>query len=186
VNERHLQLCASPEWAGYVRERLLPWVLGQQDLGERVLELGPGPGLTTDVLRALVPNLTAVELDPALAAALAKRMAGSNVEVVRGDGVRLPVGSGQFSAVVSCTMLHHLPAPALQDALFRETRRALRLSGVFIGTDGQDTPDRRDLHEDDIFIPLDPETLPDRLRAAGFKEIAVESDGDRFRFLAFA
>jgi hypothetical protein len=55
MNERHLQLCASSEWAEYVRHTLLPWVLGSGDLGDRVLELGPGPGLTTDVLRQRVP-----------------------------------------------------------------------------------------------------------------------------------
>lgn len=186
VNERHLQLCASPEWADYVRQKLLPWALNLRNLGDRVLELGPGPGLTTDVLRKRVSGLTAVELDPQLAAALAKRLVGSNVRVVRADGARLPLGSGRYSAVVSCTMLHHLPEAGLQDALFRESHRVLRPGGMFIGTDGTDTVERRQLHEDDIFVPLDPERLPDRLRAAGFRDVSVELDGDRFRFQASA
>jgi SAM-dependent methyltransferase len=79
-------------------------------------------------------------------------------------------------------MLHHLPDAALQDALFRESRRVLRPAGVFIGTDGTDTAARRDLHQEDILVPLDPARLPERLRAAGFRDVCVASDGDRFRF----
>lgn len=186
MNERHLQLCASPKWAQYVRTELLPWVQAGHKLGEHVLELGPGPGLTTDVLRKLVPSLTAVELDPALAPALARRLVGANVNVIRGDATRLPIPTGWCSAVISCTMLHHVPTPSLQDALFSESHRVLASGGIFLGTDGQNTPDRRDLHEGDIFVALDPQTVPDRLRAAGFERVAVESDGDRFRFQAIA
>ena len=45
MNEDHLRLCASAEWAALVRDDLLPWVLGEDELGEDVLELGAGPGL---------------------------------------------------------------------------------------------------------------------------------------------
>ena len=61
MNEAHLRICASPEWAAYVESEFLPWALQQADLGDEVLEVGPGPGLTTDVLRRQVPRLTAVE-----------------------------------------------------------------------------------------------------------------------------
>ena len=50
VNEEHLRLCASAEWAALAREDLLPWVLGDDDLGDAVLEVGAGPGLVTDLL----------------------------------------------------------------------------------------------------------------------------------------
>src|SRR5260221_14244604 len=52
VNEEHLALCSSPEWARFVEDELLPWVLGGHDLGDALLEVGPGPGLTTDAPRA--------------------------------------------------------------------------------------------------------------------------------------
>ena len=39
-------------------------VLEGAELGPRVLELGPGPGLTTEVLAGVAPELTAIELDP--------------------------------------------------------------------------------------------------------------------------
>src|SRR5437870_5681123 len=37
MNERHLQLCASAEWADTVQREILPWALGGRDLGDDVL-----------------------------------------------------------------------------------------------------------------------------------------------------
>src|SRR5262249_5129329 len=51
VNEEHLAICSSPEWGKFVEDDLLPWVLGGYDLGDDLLEVGPGPGLTTDIPR---------------------------------------------------------------------------------------------------------------------------------------
>jgi len=51
VNKAHLEFCSSPEWARLVEDELLPWVLDGYQLGDDLLEVGPGPGLTTDVLR---------------------------------------------------------------------------------------------------------------------------------------
>ncbi|MHA6780159.1 hypothetical protein ACVGOW_04040 [Pseudonocardia saturnea] len=65
-----------------------------------------------------------------------------------------------------------------------EMARVLRPGGLLLGTDGEDTPPRRALHVDDVFTPIDPAGLPDRLRTAGFAEVLVDSDGDRFRFRA--
>lgn len=55
MNEAHVRFCSSPEWASYVAGELLPWVLASYELGDDVLEIGPGPGLTTDLLRQMVP-----------------------------------------------------------------------------------------------------------------------------------
>lgn len=44
-------------------ESLLPDALGGVSLGDNVLELGPGPGLTT-LLARTAPRVTAVEIDP--------------------------------------------------------------------------------------------------------------------------
>lgn len=182
MNEIHLQLCASPEWADYVREQLVPWVTSEWDLGDEVLELGPGPGLSTDVLRAQVGRLTALELDEDLARQLEDRLRGTNVTVIRGDATSTGLADEQFSAVTCFTMLHHLPEPHLQDALFREAVRVLRPGGVFVGTDAIDGDDVRALHVDDIFVPVDPATLPDRLRRAGFANVSVDLVEERVRF----
>ncbi|HET9691737.1 MAG TPA: class I SAM-dependent methyltransferase [Acidimicrobiales bacterium] len=186
MNDAHLRLCASPEWASYVEGELLPWALADSDLGDDVLEIGAGPGLTTDVLRRTVARLTAVEIDDGLAAALADRLAGTNVEVLRGDATALDLPAGRFSAAACFTMLHHVPSPELQARVLAEAHRVLRPGGLFVGTDGRDTPARRELHDGDTFVPVDPDQLPARLRAVGFSDVVVETTDDRFCFRATA
>ena len=186
MNEQHLKLCASAEWAETVQKEILPWALSGRDLGDDVLEVGPGPGQTTDVLRQTVARLTAVEVDAALAAALAQRLANSNVEVVHADGTALPFESGRFSGATSFTMLHHVPTPELQDRLLLELRRVLRPGGLLVGVDSIDRPEFRELHLDDTCVPVDPDTLADRLRQVGFIDVEVQRQGWRFRFAARA
>jgi SAM-dependent methyltransferase len=184
VNKAHLEFCSSPEWARLVEDELLPWVLDGCELGDDLLEVGPGPGLTTDVLRRKAARVTAVELDLALAGDLAARLAGSNVTVIAGDVTRLPFPAGRFSSAACLTMLHHIPSPALQDAALAELARVLRPGGVLAGSDGLDTPARREIHEGDVFVPVDPDTLEARLRAAGFAGARVDLAGDRLKFAA--
>ncbi len=184
MNEQHLTICASAEWAELVEHVLLPWVVEGRRLGDEVLEVGAGPGLVTDALRRRVPRLVAVEVDQRLATALRRRLAGTNVEVVEADATALPFDSGRFSAVACFTMLHHVPTVAMQDRLLGELLRVLRPGGLLVGTDGMDTPDRREVHADDVFLPIDPAELPGRLTAVGFTDPDVEISGDRFRFAA--
>jgi SAM-dependent methyltransferase len=190
MNERHLQLCASAEWAETVQREILPWALDGQNLGADVLEVGPGPGMTTDVLRRTVAHLTAVEVDAQLAAALAQRLVGSNVDVVHADGTSLPFEKGRFTGATSFTMLHHVPTPVLQDKLLAELRRVLRPGGLLIGVDSIDGPEWRELHTGDICVPIDPANLAERLQRAGFVQIEVQraspEPARRFRFSARA
>ncbi len=180
MNDAHLTLCASAEWAALVRDDLLPWVLGDDDLGDDVLEIGAGPGLVTDLLVARAAAVTAVEIDAHLASALRARL--PQVDVITGDATALPLPDARFSAAACFTMLHHIPDPADQDRALAEIARVLRPGGLLLGTDGEDTPSRRALHVDDVFTPIDPAGLPDRLRTAGFVDVVVDSNGDRFRF----
>jgi SAM-dependent methyltransferase len=184
MNDEHLRLCASAEWAALVRDELLPWVLGADELGNDVLEIGAGPGLVTDVLVERGHRVTAVEIDEHLAAALRRRLAGRPVDVLTADASELPLPEGRFSSAACFTMLHHIPGRQLQDRALAEIARVLRPGGLLVGTDGEDTPTRRALHVDDVFEPIDPAGLPDRLRSAGFIEALVDSNGDRFRFRA--
>jgi SAM-dependent methyltransferase len=163
---------------------LLPWVLDVAALGDDVLEVGPGPGLTTDLLRTRTEHLTAVELDADLAAALAARLAGTNVEVVNADATASGLASDRFTAATCFSMLHHVPSPDMQDLLFQEVQRVLRPGAPLIAADSLDDEAIRAFHVDDVFVPVDPETLPTRLEAAGFEAVTVDVAGYQVRFHA--
>lgn len=184
MNQDHACACASPEWRATVRDFIMPWVLGDIDLGDDVLEVGPGYGATTDVLRARVPRLTAVEIDAALAEALATELAGTNVDVVTGDATALTFDAARFTGATSFSMLHHVPSPALQDRIFHEVRRVLRADGVFVATDSLDSADLRSFHHDDTFVPIDPDDLRGRLADAGFGTIDVDQNEFAWKVVA--
>jgi SAM-dependent methyltransferase len=174
MNAYHRRFCASPDWATFVKETLLPWGLDGVELGDDVLEIGPGFGVTTKLLARQVPRLTALEVDHGYAERL--RATTDSVEVVSGDGASMPFPDNRFSAVVCFTMLHHVPSRALQDRLFAQACRVLRPGGVFAGTDSRLSWRFRLIHLFDTMVVVDPNTLPDRLRAAGLSEIRVDAD----------
>jgi SAM-dependent methyltransferase len=184
MNQGHLQFLSSPEWAQMLRTDLLPWILSVGDLGENVLEIGPGPGLTTDLLRQRAAAITAVEIDVDLANALAARLADTNVTVVCADATDGELPANRFSAVTCFSMLHHMPTPSLQDRLFAEIERVLRPGGILVGVDSVDVGPIRDAHVDDTFVPVDPSTLGDRLEAAGLIEPAIDRGDYQIRFVA--
>jgi SAM-dependent methyltransferase len=134
VNEAH-QRCGSDEWRQAIREVILPWALGDVDLGEDVLEVGPGYGATTDVLSEAVPQLTSVEIDDELAAMLTDRFADvPTVEIVHADATSLTYPDGRFSGAACFTMLHHVPTVELQDRLFAEVARVLRPGAALVAS----------------------------------------------------
>jgi SAM-dependent methyltransferase len=176
MNQKHLELCSSAEWAEAVERWIIPRVVDGIELGDDVLEVGPGPGRTTDVLATRVARLTAVEVDAVLAEALADRLAGSNVEVIHADATSLPYPDGRFSAALSFTMLHHVPSVEAQDRLLAEVARVLRPGGIFAGIDSRDSEEFRELHIGDTCVPIDPPGFEARLMRAGFDETHVEAD----------
>jgi SAM-dependent methyltransferase len=176
MNPQHLEICASEEWRAVLRDLILPYALGDTGLGDDVLEVGPGPGMTTDLLRDALPRVTAVEVDADLAAALAARLAGTNVEVVHADATAMPFEDGRFTGGVSFTMLHHVPTLALQDRLFAEVARVLRPGAVFVASDSVASDDLAALHDGDTYNPVDPAGVGARLRAAGFGAVDVRAN----------
>ncbi|MDT5065364.1 MAG: hypothetical protein QOK02_1519, partial [Mycobacterium sp.] len=96
MNEAHRK-CGSDEWREAIRDVILPWALGDTDLGDDVLEVGPGYGATTDVLSAAVPRLTSVEIDEELAATLRERFADTpTVDIVNADATALAYPNERF------------------------------------------------------------------------------------------
>jgi len=188
MNRMHRRLCASRRWADYVRTEVLPAELDAVDLGDDLLEVGPGPGVTSDLLHRRAPRFTAIELDEALAAELGARLSGEHVEIVNGDATRMPFASDRFSAAVCFTMLHHVPTDDLQDRLFREVQRVLRPGAPFIGSDSN--PGRslafKLLHIGDVSNLVDPDTLGGRLERAGFHSVEVGTRPGRLWWRAAA
>jgi SAM-dependent methyltransferase len=176
MNQGHLDVLASEEWRQTLRDHALPFAFGRlsaAELGDDVLEVGPGPGLTTDLLGPQVPRLTSVEIDPALARSLADRTAGTNVEVVEADGAAMPFEDRRFSGAVTFAMLHHVPTVEQQDAVLADVRRVLRQGGLLVASDSVASEDLARFHDGDTYNPIDPSTLEARLTAAGYDDIDI-------------
>jgi SAM-dependent methyltransferase len=165
-------------------EDVLPWALEGLELGENTLEIGPGYGAASEVLAARTGSLTCVELDGVLARTLARRTAGAKVRVVQADAMSLPFAAESFSAAVCFTMIHHIPNLVQQNCLLAEVARVLRPTGTFAGTDSYAGFLFRMIHAGDNFTPVDPQALPQRLKAAGFAGISVDRRARDFRFRA--
>src|ERR1700677_98536 len=173
VNENHANLLGSAEWAAYLHEEVLPAVTHGVDLGNDMLEIGPGPGAATEWLRHRVPRLVAIELDPDATAALKERFAGTNVEAVTGDATSLPYPDGSFDSVGTFTMLHHVSTRALQDAMLASALRVLRPGGTLVGSDSLPSNQRHHFHAGDTYNPVEPAALLTRLQTLGFGEITI-------------
>lgn len=186
MNRLHRWYCRSGHWSRTLETRLLPWVLGARDLGDDVLEVGPGPGRVTELLCRRGIALTSLEIDAALAASLRARMPRDRVRVVHGDGTAMPFEPGRFSAALSMTMLHHVPSPELQDRLLREVHRVLRPGGIFLGSDSLSSRSFEWVHWRDTLVPVDPAGFGRRLEAAGFRGVSVDVAKRAFRFRAYA
>ncbi len=196
MNLLHRWACRSTGWGKVVERHIIPWTLEEVDLGDDALEIGPGPGLTTNVLRTRLPKLTCIEVDRRLADSLQKRMAGTNpstapggalragVTVVHGDATQMPFPDGGFTGAVCLTMLHHVPSPELQDRLLAETCRVLKPGAWFAGTDSRTSLRWRLYHLFDTCVPVNPDSFGSRLEKAGFVDAAVDSNPWAFRFRA--
>lgn len=121
-----------------VESRRMLW-LGLHD-AMRLLELGCGPGYSSQRLRALLPNapITAVDSDPEMLALAREQLAAAGV-----DGVQLVLGSatdiglapGTMDAAISRYLFQHLADP-LGAAL--EVLRVLKPGGRHIVIDVDD------------------------------------------------
>jgi predicted methyltransferase len=72
-------------------------------------------------------------------------------------------------------MLHHVPSPAQQDAVFTEVARVLQPGGVFLCADALDTEGMRAAHREqgETFVPLQSASLRARLERAGFSHVEL-------------
>ena len=184
MNRFHRWFCRTSFWKKALANELIPWALKDVELGDDVLEVGPGPGMTTDILRERLTRLTSIEIDTRLADALKRRLEDTNVKVIEGDATAMPFPDGSFSGAVSFTMLHHVPSPALQDRLLAEVCRVLKPGGVFAGSDSRWSVGFHLIHLRDTMVLVEPDTFVSRLEAAGFTDVSVRVAKRAFRFRA--
>lgn len=184
MNRIHQWYCRSAGWRRRVESTLLPWALGSAAPNEPALEIGPGPGATTDYLSNRVRSLSVLERDPLLAGKLRERFRGTNVHVVAGDGASMPFDSGSFRTVFCFTMLHHVPSARMQDRVIAEAFRVLAAGGTFVGTDSRASVRMTLFHWFDTIVIVDPGRFPKRLQEAGFSNARVELADGAFRFRA--
>ncbi len=184
MNLIHAWICNSAGWRRKVAQEVLPWTLEGIELGGELLEIGPGYGATTELLCTRASHLTCVELDERLAERLRHRTAGRNVTVLCQDAIHMRLPDAAFDGVLCFTMLHHVPSAALQDRMLAEVARVLRPGGTFAGRDSRYSLRFRLLHLFDTMTVVDPEGFPERLRAAGFTGVQIDTAPGAFRFRA--
>jgi SAM-dependent methyltransferase len=184
LNLIHSWICNSDDWRRKVEEHVVPWTLEGLEFHGKVLEIGPGYGATTDVVRTRVEQLVCVEINPRLAEKLRRRMVDHNVIVLCQDATCMPLPDAMFDGAVCFTMLHHVPSPALQDRLLAEVARLLRPGAIFAGRDSLSNLRFRLLHLFDTLTPVDPSGFAGRLKAAGFADPRVDVAEGAFRFRA--
>jgi SAM-dependent methyltransferase len=174
MNPNHDKLCGSPEWAAHIQDEVLPVVTARVDLGQEMLEIGPGPGAATGWLCQRVPRLTALERDETAAAVLAGKFPG--VQVAVGDAAAMNYPDCSFDSVGSFTMLHHVHTTALQNQILAEALRVLRPGGVLVGSDSLPSDGLHAFHEGDTCHPVEPSGLLVRLQTLGFGAVMVAVD----------
>jgi len=160
-------------------------MLNGYSLGDSVLELGAGPGATTEELRKRAKRLTSLEYDHNFAAKLGARFSNTNANVLQGDAAALPFPDDSFSSVIAVLVLHHLKSPERQERAFAEIHRVLKPGGVFLAFEIKDGWLQRFGHIKSVFVPISPSSISDQLTSFGFSEVAVESKGSSFRVGAF-
>ena len=162
-----------------VRDLIIPWALGDGELGDDVLEVGPGFGATTDVFRERVGRLTVGRDRPGARRRSARPgWPDTNVSGHRGRRHRrcrsTTTGSPAARASRCSTTC---PAAELQDRLFAEVARVLRPGALFVACDSLGSDELRDFHDGDTYEPGRPgDGSPARLEAAGFTAVDVETN----------
>jgi ubiquinone/menaquinone biosynthesis C-methylase UbiE len=113
-----------------LRKRALDMLAAQR--GERLLEIGCGPGETLEGLARAGARTWGIDLSPGMARAALRRLAqaglGGQVGVQVGDALRLPYPARCFDGVLMAFTLELFDTPEIPLAL-AEVRRVLRPGG---------------------------------------------------------
>jgi arsenite methyltransferase len=147
--------------------------------GERVLDIGSGPGLLADEMAEEVgPEGRVHGIDPSESMLAIARRRDTPVEYAAGDALALPFADAAFDAAVATQVYEYVPD---MPAALAEVRRVLRPGGrlLILDTDWDSivwhSSDRERMlrvlakWNDHLADPYLPRRLPRLLRAAGFE-----------------
>jgi SAM-dependent methyltransferase len=113
--------------------RAMAALLAGPGAGQRVLDLGVGPGTSALEMARAAPAQRYIGLDLAgdmlRLAQREARAAGVPLPLVRADALALPFAAGSFAAATGHSFLYLVPDPA---AALREVRRVLRPGGTVV------------------------------------------------------
>jgi ubiquinone/menaquinone biosynthesis C-methylase UbiE len=117
---------AAPHFAERTKGRfdhMDPVAFARAAPGETVVEVGAGTGNVLALFAGVAGRLLAVDLTPSM---LEQARRHEGLDLVAGDGRRLPLRSGSADLVTSAQALHHVHDPA---AVVKEMRRVARPGG---------------------------------------------------------
>lgn len=171
MNSLENWFCASKFWRSLTEQKWLPLALEGTNLGDHVLEVGAGLGAATKALAARARRVTSLEYSHKFCVDLRENVGAASV--VQGDAAILPFKDHTFSSAIAVLVLHHLPSHGAQDRAFAEIHRVLQPGGMFIALEISDSWLARVLHIRSTFVPVAPDQLSSRLRAAGFLNAQV-------------
>jgi SAM-dependent methyltransferase len=103
--------------------------LGDAEAGQRVLDVGCGPGALTSELVARVGAASVAAVDPSPPFVEAARERHPGVDVRQASADALPFDDGAFDAALAQLVVHFMPAPV---AGLREMARVTRQGGVVV------------------------------------------------------
>jgi SAM-dependent methyltransferase len=143
--------------------------------GERICEIGFGPGRTLARLAAADAQVIGVDVSPDMVAVATRRnaaaVAAGHVRVVEGDGTALPVDADTLDGALSVHSVYFWPDPA---AVLTEIRRALRPGGrLVLALRPADHPLPARFDPAIYRVPTTDE-LTEWLRVAGFTNVRTE------------
>ena len=159
--------------------------------GSRVVDLGCGSGVFTNVLHQRGYRCSGLDLSPNLIAIARAKFSG--IDFVEGDIERLPFPDGSFDGVLLSGVLHHLPDPSRCAA---EVFRILRPRGKFVAFDpnrmnpfmylyrDRSSPFYSSVGVTENERPVLAQEIAATFRAAGFRVGSEFLSGLKYRYVA--
>ncbi|OBA63060.1 ubiquinone biosynthesis protein UbiE [Mycobacterium sp. 1100029.7] len=163
--------------------RLWTTALGVLASSSRVLDIATGTGFVAVLLAELGHQVTGFDASQAMLANARTKAERRGLDITFVEGVteQLPFPDASFDAVTARHFIWTLVEP---DKAFAQWRRVLTPSGTLVADCSLNTQVAAHHYSDDVAAALpfsavgDPTLVADALRAAGFREVAVEIHGD--------